>query len=244
MVAVLVTRPRAASEKFALELKRHGFDAYIEPLLLIEPLATSRPVLHNVQAVMITSANAIHALASGDYDIGDYLGLPCFCVGPQTGQAAKDFGFRDVRSASTGGSGLAQMIAGALPDQSKPLLHIAAQDVDSRAQSGLEQAGYKVTVWPVYAARPATELTKETIRRFERREFDAIVVFSTRTAQVLKELLSQHALQACCESLSAIGLSEAVVEALRPLPWRKLVAAPMPTEDAVIECLKQLHPVS
>ena len=121
------------------------------------------------------------------------------------------------------------------------MLHIAAQDVDSRAQAELERLGYKVVVWRVYAARPVSDLTVQASRLLEQGKFDAVVVFSARTAEALKALLEQRGLQACCESLSAIGLSWAVADVLRPLPWRELVIASSPTEDAVIECLKRLY---
>ena len=243
VVTVLITRPRAASEKLAGELKRHGFASAIEPLLAIEPLAAALPEMADVHAVMITSANAPKALEAGDYEIDNLLGLPCFCVGPRTGEGALAFGFRNVHSASGDGTELARKISAALP-KGQSVLHIAAQDIDAKARDEMERMGYKVIIWPVYAAVPVSGLTERTIRQLEQQKLDAIVVFSTRTAQVLKGLLSQHALEACCESLSAIGLSAAVTGVLRPLPWRELIAAPAPTEDAVIACLKRLHPVS
>jgi uroporphyrinogen-III synthase len=244
MVTVLVTRPRAASERLARELNRLSYDTIIEPLLTVEALPVRLPELGDVQAVMITSANTIQALESGDYDIQNFFGLPCFCVGAATGRAATELGFRHVHISAGGGEELARLIAKTLTDKKKSILHIAAKETDSKARETLEQGGLRVINWAVYAARPADAMSEAVRQRLGAGQIDAVVVFSQRTAQILCELLAQYKLEACCESLTAIGLSQAVCGTLRVLPWRKVSAASQPTETAVIESLKQLHPVS
>lgn len=244
MVTVLVTRPRTSSENFAQELKRHGYEGLIEPMLSIEALATPMPDIRGIQAMMITSGNALEALEAGGHTISELAGFPCFCVGPRTAEKARAAGFRDVHSAAGDGTELAQLIGGTLEGKGGPVLHISGQDIDSKAQDELARLGHKVVPWPVYIAEPSSNLAEPTIRLLEQRKLDAIVVFSVRTAQVLKALLAQNALEACCAGLTAIGLSETVAEALKPLPWRKLAVAARPTEEAVIECLKQTNPVS
>ena len=68
--------------------------------------------------------------------------------------------------------------------------------------------------------------------------------FSVRTAETLAALLRQNGLEACCASLIAIGISEAVTDAVKPLPWRKDQAAAAPNERAMIERLQALIPAT
>ncbi len=243
MASILITRPQASSETLAAELKRHGYECVIEPLLTIIPDIALRPA-GNHQAVLVTSGNALDALGKSNIDISALLDLPCFCVGPRTAVKAAALGFRTTYAASGDGAVLAQLVAQKLPHKNRPLLHIAGNDVDSKAYDQLRIMAFTVVAWPVYAAIAAAKLTPQAIARLEEGKLDAVLVFSARTAVTLKSLLRQHGLEACCERLIAIGLSEAVTDVLKSLPWRKLIAAPVPTEDAAISCLKEALPVS
>ncbi|MDP9127408.1 MAG: uroporphyrinogen-III synthase [Pseudomonadota bacterium] len=259
MAAILLTRPRASSLNFAKEIEAHGYEAVLEPLLTIVPHPAVMPDLSPMQAVMITSSNALEVLAARTNTSRELFTLPCFCVGPRTAREAKEAGFSDVRyatgdsadlaaymlaqgrSAATGGVGSGTAKGWG---QGGEVLHISGQITDGKAQRILEQASLKVTRWPIYAADPVQRLSATTLVRLAEGTLDAVTVFSVRTGQVLKGLLAQHGLEACCEGLVAIGLSDAVADVLRPLPWRKLKAAAAPTENEVITCLKQTNPVS
>jgi uroporphyrinogen-III synthase len=240
MPSVLITRPAAASQALAESLQAHGYEAVIEPLLAIVTVPTPRPI-EKTEAVMITSGNAFEAL--GARQIDDLLTLPCYCVGPRTAEKARAFGFRDVAATASDGVELARFIARARPGKSAPLLHICGRDVESKGAEELRKEGWRVVSWPVYMATPVPRFTPATKARLENKRLDAVAVFSPRSAQVLKTLLAESALEACCAGLAAICLSDAVAAELTPLPWRHLVAARAPTEDAVIACLEELCPV-
>ncbi len=242
MAKILLTRPRAASEKLAETLKGLGFDCVIEPLLTIEPLNSTAPDMKNIQAVMITSANALDVLAEQGADIAELFHLPCFCVGLRTAEKAQDFGFTNIHAGGSDGIELAQLITAT--HQGHSVLHIAGKDTDRKAQTELEKFGFQVIFWPVYEAIAATELTDKTAQLLKRQGVDVVLVFSVRTAQTLATLVKQQGVEVACDRISAIGLSDAVTEALRPLPWRRIMSANEPTETAVIECLKRLYPAS
>ena len=126
-------------------------------MLVIEPLETALPDISSVQCAMITSANAMEALAANDDATEALLDLPCFCVGPRTAESARDFGFRNVHNATGSGIALAQMIAKTTKNKGKAVLHIAAEDVDSRAQVELERGGFQVLPWRIYTAQPVMQ---------------------------------------------------------------------------------------
>ncbi len=74
---VMLTRPRADSERLAEELRARGNDVVMEPMLHIVPKG-SLPPLEGVAALIVTSANGIRALAAASdrrdltvYSVGD-----------------------------------------------------------------------------------------------------------------------------------------------------------------------------
>jgi uroporphyrinogen-III synthase len=241
MVSVLITRPQAASERMAQALRHEGYNCVIEPLLTIIPIAAPKPD-SIPQAIMITSANAVDALEAEAANLDDLIKLPCFCVGPRTAERAQAFGFKKTFYSNSDGAELATLITGNLKDKKLPVLHIAGHDIDSKAHDALMQNDFNVITWAIYRSKPVQQLSPELLNKFQKQQLDAAVFFSPRTAETMKTLLRQHGIEACCQSLIAIGLSEAVTEALRPLPWRKSLAAPDPTQDAVIKCLKDSLP--
>lgn len=239
MVSVLITRPLAASQNLAEELLRHGYDSIIESLLVIEPLTVAPPNLSEIQAIMITSQNALET----GQGLECFFHIPCFCVGTRTAEKARALGFQKVQSSNSDGAELAQLIGSVLKADGGSILHIAGRHVHSLARERLKAHGYPVVEWTVYVAHSALGLTEKTLGLLREHRLGAVLIFSARTAETLVALFKQYRLEACCQGLTAIGLSDAVTAILKSLPWKNLVTASAPTEDAVIDKLKQFHPV-
>ena len=234
---ILLTRPRAASEKWAQILAQHGFASVIEPLLTIEPTPAPRPA-GEFQAVLITSAQAPDILELLHEDISGLLSLPCFCVGTATGASARAIGFTDTRCGSADSADLAQQIVATLKDKTRPILHIAGEIVDGKARQILAENGFTLTSWIVYRANAVEDLTPETREAFKRGDFFAVPVFSSRSARILVSVLEKNKLVRACHPVLAIGLSQTVADVLQTLPWQGLRVAAKPEEDEVLACLK------
>lgn len=244
MVSVLITRPQASAEFLAYELQLRGYAGIIEPLLSIVSTDMPQPDLSEIQALMITSANALTALEAGDYELDSLLSMPCFCVGPRTAEKASLFGFRKIYSSASDGTALAQLISQSLHNKKKAVLHITGRDTDSKAHDTLQSLGFAVQPWPIYQAVPTRQLSPHSVRLIQENKVGVVTVFSVRTAETLKAMLQKYKLEACCKELIAIGLSSAVTDTLSSLAWRKLITAPTPTEDAVLDCLTEALPLS
>jgi uroporphyrinogen-III synthase len=244
MPSILLTRPYDSSRQLALELAGRGYEGVIEPLLTIQPSLTPPPDLAGLQAVMITSANALDCLDRKRAEEAGLLRLPCFCVGSRTAAAAEAFGFGSVQGESGDGLRLAEHIGRSLAVESGALLHICGRHADSRGREALQRFGFGMRSWEVYEAEASLALSPLAIRLFREGKFDAVLLYSMRTAEILKALVIKHGLEACCRSVIALGISDAVRSALAPLSWRRLDAALQPTEDAVLQRLQELLPVS
>ena len=237
MPAVLITRPLADAARLEARLCAAGYAVLSEPLLTIEPTEDPMPSASDFDAVMMTSANAPARFVERDSACKTLLALPCFCVGEHTAAVARQAGFSDVRTSAGNGLDLAEAVRAALqPPQS--VLHIAGADIASAGRDQLAAWGYAVIPWQVYRAIPATVLSPRLLQTMREGGIDAALFFSPRTAALFSELVERHEVASCCQSLTAIGLSEVVVGALRGLPWRLIVAAESPTEEDMIVSLQ------
>ena len=240
---VLLTRPRASSERWADLLENRGFESVTEPLLILTPTGAPRPE-GAFQAVMITSANAIDALRDRKTVIDDLLRLPCFCVGGATGDAARAFGFVDIRCGDTDGAGLAHIMVITLTDKASPILHLSGDTTDTKAHDILAKNGFTLAPWPVYRADAVDDFTAATRTAFATGEFSVIPVFSPRSARVLVSIIEKNRLTTACHAITAIALSQAVANVLQTLPWQRLQVARRPTEEDVLACLSSDDPMT
>ena len=235
---ILLTRPRAASKRWARILSRHGFDSIVEPLLTIEPLDVPRPQ-GDFQATFITSANALDALEEIKPDLSDILRLPCFCVGAATAAAARLYGFTDTRCGTSDSLALAQLALKTLGDKSRSLLHITGDTADGKAREELAGNGFTLVSWTVYRAHAAEDFSPATRAAFSAGDIGAVVLFSPRSARILVSLIEKNRLARACHGIAALGLSQAVADVLKLLPWRQLRVAATPAEEEILACLQR-----
>jgi len=175
---VLLTRPEAASQRFAKMLSdAAGFDVpvVISPLLRIE--TQSLPPRTVEQGIPVfTSVNGVHSWAASDLKARG----PAFCVGPATQHAAAELGF----DASTpGGSGtvedLVQLLQSRAPEQGIVHIHGAHTRGDLVARTralGITSRGV------IGYDQPLQPLSDEAKRALEGKDTVVVPLFSPRTA--------------------------------------------------------------
>ena len=241
MTLVLITRPFLAGQNLINQLTDLGYQVAHAPLLDIQATMELPPPGPDPQAVIITSGNAFGVLLSSD--ISGLYNLPCFCVGTETAQKAKARGFREVINADGDSKALSVFVQQRLKDRTAAILHITGQDTSAVLHNNLAMSGYKVLVWPVYKAMPAPELPRKIIDQIEKGQVNVVMAYSSRTADSLCCLIKAYKLETCCMSMVAIGISEAVCDILDTLSWKKTVGAPRPTENAMINALKEICPL-
>ena len=95
---LLLTRPEPDAQRTAAALRAQGHDVIIAPLLRIEPAADAQIGAGPWAAILITSANAAHAVAA-HARVTPLRALPVFAVGQRSAEAMAAAGFADVTSA-------------------------------------------------------------------------------------------------------------------------------------------------
>ena len=87
-MAVLVTRPQPDDEATASALRAKGFEVMLAPMLRFEPVAFHDDEDARYGAVVVTSANALRAIAANPA-MAKFKPLPLFALG-----AKQDEGWR------------------------------------------------------------------------------------------------------------------------------------------------------
>jgi uroporphyrinogen-III synthase len=167
-VHILLTRPKAQSDRFAMGLG----DVTISPLMAPEFIDVPRPV-GEFAAVIFTSETAVLA-ASPD------LPKTAFCVGARTAAAAQAAGFA-VQMAQGDWRDLCDLILAARPLGRLIFLHAAEAKPDLAAT--LNAAGIKTISRVVYRQRKQP-LTEQAAALLQGKEAVIVPLFSARSARL------------------------------------------------------------
>lgn len=237
MRVVLLTRSLLLAPPSSVKLRQLGYGVFHEPLLTIRPLALPRPSFTIRPIVIITSRVVFDVLSSRKEDVESFFICPCYCVGEKTAQAARSFGFTDIRRTVSDSEELARCLI-RQESQDRPVLHIGGEDREETFYDKLREAGWpEIRVWRVYKAEAAKVLSQELLSLLSQNKIDAALFYSSRTASIFAELIRQNKVEPCCASLTAIGLSPSVLLSLMPLSFKALLAAKAPTETDLMTCL-------
>lgn len=110
MTRIAILRPAPGGSITLGRARELGLDAFCLPLFEVVPVPWEVPDPAGFDAILLTSGNAI--LAGGD-GIKSLIGLPAYCVGPETAEAAREAGFT---VSGTGSGGVAELLASLPPD--------------------------------------------------------------------------------------------------------------------------------
>ena len=228
---LLLTRPEADAERTAKALRVLGHEAIIAPLLRIAVTANAEIGSGPWAAILITSANAAHAIATHTA-VTQFRALPVFTVGQRSAQAMAAAGFADVSSADGGVAELAHLAA-ARVNPGASLLYLAGEDRSGDLAGDLGARGFDVQTAVIYRAVAAASLPRvaaealasgiDGVLHFSRRSAEAYVAAARGTNMLTAAL---KPVQYCISAQVAEPLSRAGAADIR--------AAAEPSETALI----------
>lgn len=232
---LLVTRPEPDATREAELLAARGHEAVLAPLLTIEFDRAAPLQLEGAQALLMTSRNALRALAAHPA-FGEALKLPLVAVGDATAGEAQALGFADVTIGPGTGAKLAKLIVSELEPGRGPLVHLSGEAIAFDLKSTLEAEGFTVRRFVLYRAIPTGALPDEAVNRLTAGALDGVILMSPRTAKTFADLVIGHGLVTQAKGLVCYCLSEAVAGAVRPLGSEIRVAA-RPREEDILALL-------
>lgn len=232
---ILVTRPEPDAQAQGETLAARGHEAVLAPLLIVEPVQSVALELEGAQALIVTSRNALRALAD-HAEREQALQLPLFAVGEASAVKATKLGFTDVTAGTNTAQDLVPLIVAALDPNSGKLVHLSGETLVFDLKAALEAQGFEVKRKILYRALPARELPEEALTRLRQDRLDAVIFMSPRTARTFADLLRGHGAVTQGTRLVCYCLSQAVAEVLAPFGFAVRVAA-SPREEDVLALL-------
>lgn len=234
---VLVTRPGEDGTALAELLGARGVDPLVEPLLTIKQIEGAALELKDVQAILLTSANGVRALARRS----EKRDIPVFAVGDATATTARSSGFTQVHSAAGNVETLADLVKEMLKPKDGPLLHVAGSSVAGDLVGLIEAAGFKCAREKLYEAVTERSLNSSTIAAIKDNHIDAVALYSPRSAEIFVELIRKARLVRSCQKIIAICLSQAVADKIAELHWQEVHIAAEPNQDALLDLVAELN---
>jgi uroporphyrinogen-III synthase len=214
MRRVLVLRPEPGASATVAKARTIGLDAAAAPLFAIEPVAWQAPGPSDLDALLLTSANAVRM---GGAELMKLRGLPVHAVGEVTAQAARDAGFG---VASAGEAGVDRLLDSLEPDLK--LLHLCGED--HREPHDAPQA---ITPVIVYRARAIEGADLSEAKGA------VILVHSPGAGRRLAELTGDRG------SIAIAAISAAAAEAAGT-GWERVETADRPTDEALLALAARL----
>ena len=232
---ILVTRPEPDAGHEAETLIARGHEAVLAPLLAIEFNRDVPLDLAGAQALLVTSRNALRALASHPA-ADDARSLPLLAVGDATASEAQALGFADVTIGPGTGSKLAELIVNEFEPEGGALVHLSGDAIAFDLKEALAAKGFTVRRVVLYRALPASALPPRVLSLLKAGQLDGVILMSPRTAATFAQLAGQQDVVTEARRLVCYCLSEAVAEAVAPLGCEMRVAA-QPREEDVLALL-------
>jgi uroporphyrinogen-III synthase len=230
---VLVTRPIEDAGSTASNLRALGHAPLVVPLLEIRFRDGEDISLIGVQAVVVTSANGVRALARRT----KHRDLSVFAVGAQTASMAREMGFSDVRNSDGDSVALADAITGWTNPNSGPLLYAAANKATSKLQERLIERGFTLRRDVLYDVVAVDTLPSTAAEALRRGELDVVLLYSPHSAETFVRCVRKAHLGGICRGLIAACISQAAANKTAGLAFREIRIASRPSEEEVLGLL-------
>lgn len=242
---LLLTRPEAGPDEDPLHaaLLDAGHGVLSAPLLRVEPTG-ARPSFEGAAGLVVTSRNALKAVAATPPISDAVRALPLFAVGPGTGALARELGFERITEGPGTGRELAEIIRGAMPPGAAPLVHLAGETLAFDLKGALAPDGITVRVDTVYRTLPAEALPAEAAAALRAGTLDGVLLMSPRTAMVYARLIQASGLVPEAARPVHFCISDAVARQLAPLGTVRVAVARAPNSQEMLALVAREAPDS
>ncbi|MCR6671186.1 uroporphyrinogen-III synthase [Devosia ginsengisoli] len=229
LMKMLVTRPEPDAQATLARLDALGIAGVAVPLMVRQTLDSSLPPPDGFTAMVLTSANAVRALADRDM-LAPYRHLPVFAVGDHTAREANEAGFERVSSAAGAFQDLVNAMT--IARMKGPIFYPAGKHQSADLAKALAPLGVMVATAKVYEMVAADALPDAVLAELGE-EIGAVLAYSRRSAEVFARLAD--ALPRTRRSrLAMLCMSEAVAEPLLEARFSRISLADRPDEDAMM----------
>ncbi|MCA1412499.1 uroporphyrinogen-III synthase [Bradyrhizobium sp. NBAIM20] len=241
-MSILVTRPHPDNAATADNLRTRGHAVLLAPALKLEPVAFQGESEVSYDAVLVTSGNAIRAIAPQLPDLG-LLELPLFAVGEHTAAAAREAGFAEVIVAGGDAASLRDKVMQSARDKvlkkNSTLLYLAGADLSRDLGGELGAEGFHVVTQTTYRMAPVKHLPREVCEGFAAHGIEAVLHYSRRSARAFLDAARDEGVEISALAIPHCCLSETVAGVLRDAGASQVLVAATPDETALFDTLER-----
>jgi uroporphyrinogen-III synthase len=235
---LIVTRPEPDASRTADALARLGHQPILSPMLDIAFDPAARLPQGALQAVLVTSSNAVRALALHE-ERARLVGLPLLAVGDRTALEAKRAGFSRARSAGGAVEDLAALVSADLAPAGEPLLYAAGAVQAGDLAGMLATRGFSVETVIVYEAHPRRRLAPAAAEALRGATADGVLLYSRRSAAAFALALRAEGLAPLAGNVACFCLSPAVAEPLVAVTTGAVVIAERPDQISLFGAVER-----
>jgi uroporphyrinogen-III synthase len=225
---LIVTRPEPDATRSAEALIRLGHQAIVSPMLDIAPVLPKVLPVGDFQAILVTSANAVRALAAHPHR-PRLARLPLLAVGDRTALEARRAGFA-ARSAAGRAEDLVDLAIRLLAPENGPLLYAAGEAMAADIAAMLGARGFAVETAIVYRAAMRPRLAAVAAAALREGIVDGVLLYSARSAQAFAAAVRAEALAPLSPAVMLFCLSEACAAPVRPIAAGPVAVASAPDQ--------------
>jgi uroporphyrinogen-III synthase len=239
MARLLLTRPPHDAERTAAVLRARGHSVVLAPLLQIQVIADAEIGAGPWAAILVTSANAVHALLlHGRREA--LVRVPVFAVGERSAQAIGSAGFASVTSAHGDVNALARLVVARLRPPAR-LLYLAGEERSGDLAGALRAEGFAVDTVAIYRA-VAVEQFPQAAADALASGLDGVLHYSRRSAQTYIDAARHSDMLAKALGPAHYCLSVQVAEPLTAAGATKVSIATHPNEAALLALIGSVSP--
>ncbi|MBB2204550.1 uroporphyrinogen-III synthase [Gluconacetobacter takamatsuzukensis] len=208
-----------------------GWHAVALPALRAETILRAALPVRGVQAILVTSGQAVTALAGRVP-----ADMPVLAVGAATARRARAAGFVHVTAAEGTAEALADLVRAEWRPSAGALLLATAPGYGMDLVTALRGGGFRVVRRCVYRIRPGMPAPEALRAMIGPGGVDAALFFSAETARQFLRHLPRDVREGL-RSARAIAISDRAAGILGAAPWREIVRAATPDQAAMLDLL-------
>ena len=208
---LLVTRPADDAERTARALEKLGHEPVISPALQVRFNIDVRLPTGPLQAVVVTSSNAVSALLR-HRQLESIRGATVLAVGDRTAVEARRAGFAAAFSAGGNAADLIGLVREHCAPEAGPLIYAAGAHQASDLSGGLTEAGFDVQTVIVYRTEPTKGIALAAEAGLRDGTIDGVLFYSARSAGMFGKQLETADLFPLSDVVTCYCLSEAIAE--------------------------------
>jgi uroporphyrinogen-III synthase len=234
---VLVLRPKAQGARTARALARLGHEAVLAPLLEITPIEEARlpsPRSGKPYAAVIAASPHVFTLLDPE-NRARLAALPAMLVGARTARAAEKAGLCALRPLYRSAGELAAALRDRAPQGR--LLYLTGRDRRPEIEHALRREKRSFDIVEIYAATILPALPLDAAAALRRREIDAVLHYSARSAKAYVTVAKAQRLLARALAPLQLCLSEAVADPLIAAGAKRVELAGAPNEACLLGLL-------